>query len=47
MAREMNGAWLEGVIGLTLEQLDEAVIDEKTILPIYLQAEQGQDQGPK
>ncbi len=38
---------LEGATGLTREQLAEAILDEKTILPDYLQEQPREDSGPE
>ena len=43
----LEGADLRGATGLTREQLAEAIIDEKTILPDYLQEEPHEAKGPE
>jgi uncharacterized protein YjbI with pentapeptide repeats len=41
----LKGAILRNAKGLTREQLSEAIIDEKTVLPDYLREERPQDKG--
>ncbi len=43
----LEGADLKDVIGLTREQLAKAIIDDKTILPDYLQEEPREAKGPE
>ncbi|MFA4904300.1 MAG: pentapeptide repeat-containing protein [Desulfobaccales bacterium] len=43
----LEGADLRGAMGLTPEQLAQAIIDEKTILPDYLQEETQEGKGPE
>jgi hypothetical protein len=44
---KLQGANLSNATGLTRDQLSEAIIDEKTILPDYLQEKRPQDSGPE
>ncbi len=43
----LEGAFLAYATGLTRKQRAEAIIDEKTILPGYLQEKQSEDSGPE